>query len=406
VTSVLTVFIDGLKPDSLKYMPFINSLQEKRRIRTELGYSTTCHASMYTGVLPSKHLVWFIWKYAPGTSPFAWIGKLRADRLPDSIYCKYICYRITRLFSRHNSSFFGIPFLWNLPMRAWAYLDVAEKKFWTQSGYSEHYETIFELLGKRRIEYDIVGMPANPSESDRIMAGGNKAAQEFNPGRIKPWTYLFIGDIDPLSHLYGQDSSEVQTALKDIDAILETKYRLFQEQDRDFVFMLFSDHGHTNVTVKIDLFSFFESCGRHLNDHLYFIDSNFARFWFKADREKREVEDVLLRLGDKGFVLTADLQKKYCVDMPDNRYGDLIYYLDAPNVFDKGDVMAFGKKRNHPMTSAHGYLPGHPNSDGILVSNKPLASEPYIVLQDILPSILCLLGVPVPEHAEGRIFWK
>jgi len=61
---VLTVFVDGLKPESLEYMEFLDTFENKMRIRPELGYSNSCHASMYTGVHPNKHLKWFIWKYS------------------------------------------------------------------------------------------------------------------------------------------------------------------------------------------------------------------------------------------------------------------------------------------------------------------------------------------------------
>ena len=74
---VLTVFIDGLKPESVEeYMPFLNTFG-KRRVETDLGYSVTCHATMYSGVYPNKHLRWFLWKYSPETSPFKWIRRFK-----------------------------------------------------------------------------------------------------------------------------------------------------------------------------------------------------------------------------------------------------------------------------------------------------------------------------------------
>ena len=60
---VLTVFIDGLKPENIEHMPFLNSFSNKKKIKTEFGYSPTCYASMFTGVKPNKHLVWFTWKW-------------------------------------------------------------------------------------------------------------------------------------------------------------------------------------------------------------------------------------------------------------------------------------------------------------------------------------------------------
>ena len=38
-------------------MDFINSLANKRRVKTELGYSTTCYSSMFSGVHPNKFYI-------------------------------------------------------------------------------------------------------------------------------------------------------------------------------------------------------------------------------------------------------------------------------------------------------------------------------------------------------------
>jgi len=402
---VVTVFIDGLNPESLDYMPFLKSLKEQRRIKTDFGYSTTCHASMYTGVTPNKHHIWFIWQYSPKTSPFSWINKSALDRLPNNVYSNYAIYRASRLFARDISSFFGIPFLWNLPMRMWHYYDVAEKKLWTKPQYSEFCPTIFEILKQKNVDYDIIGLPANHAQSYKMLSNHNKEIREFIPSHIKPWTYLFIGDIDPLSHWYGQDSPRVREVLKEIDELLAKKYEMFSRQLGDFAFFLYSDHGHTRVTNQVDLYDVFSSCGKDLNNYMYFLDATFARFWFRNATERQEVQEVLFRLSDQGFILTEELQEKYAVNMPDNRFGDLIFYLDTPSVFDKGEVSAFGKKRNPPLLSAHGYSPDHTTSDGLLVSNKSIKAQQYVTLQDILPSIFKKLDVPIPQYVDGHSFW-
>ncbi len=74
---LLTIFIDGLHPDSLAQMPFLESLPHQRRIHTELGYSITCHATMYSGVRPDRHLLWFVWQRTEQGSPFKWLRPLR-----------------------------------------------------------------------------------------------------------------------------------------------------------------------------------------------------------------------------------------------------------------------------------------------------------------------------------------
>ena len=398
---VLTVFIDGLKPESIEYMPFLNTFDTKRRLRTELGYSITCHTSMYTGVYPNKHLRWFIWKYSPETSPFRWIKKYKIDSLSkNNKYIKYMCYKITRFLNRDNTAYFGVPFLWDVSMDHWHHFDVIEKKFWSEPNFLEIYPTIFEILNANNIQYEIVGMVhGRMDESSKIIEH-----HTFN--EIKPWTYLFVGDVDPLSHRYGQDSIQMQERLKKIDIILEKKYGLFEKQFDDFYFMLFSDHGHIKVKDEINIHSFFKSRGKTLNNYIHFIDANYARFWFRDESEKKEVSKILLELDDRGFVLADEHFKKYNIDMPDNRYGDLIFYLDAPYIFDHGKLVVMGKQRNTSSVSMHGYLPDHSGSDGIFISNKEVINETHIKLEDITPTILDSFGVKKSDYMDGTILWK
>lgn len=399
VKPLLTVFIDALKPESIKYMPFINSLRTKMRIKTELGYSNPSHASMYSGVYPNKHLHWFVWEYSPQTSPFRWIQRLRLDKLPHNIYTKYLCYRISRLSRRRVTSYHGIPFLWYIPIKYWHYFDVTEKKFWSEPGFLGNYPTIFDILENNGIEYQIVGMTKNASDSSKII-------EKHRFEEVKPWTYLFIGDIDALSHKYGQDSIEARKRLAEIDQILESKYRFFKTGFEDFSFMLFSDHGHIKVEGRVNLGSFFSSQARQLNDYIHLIDSNYARFWFRNEKERREVSKILSILDDKGFILSPEHLKKYNLDMLDNRYGDLIFYLDAHYIFDRGEVYALGKKRSSSDVSMHGYLPDYPNSDGVFVSNREVTNKAYISLEDITPSILYFFNIQVPDYMDGKVLWR
>ena len=398
MTHVVTAFVDGLKPESIEHMEFLNTFEYKERIRTELGYSNSCHASMYSGVYPNKHLCWFIYKYSPETSPFRWIEKLGLQKLPHNIYTKYLCYRITTSFKKVRS-FFGIPFtLWYLPMDLWHYFDVSEKKFWTDSGFLGDYPTVFEILANNGVDYEVVGLSGNLAESSKTV---NK--HELN--HIKPWTYYFIGDIDLLSHWYGQDSAETIERLKAIDTMLEEKYNEFEKKIGDFSFMLFSDHGHIRVENKVNIHSFFRDNGKTISNYIHFIDSNYARFWFRNDKERKEVEKVLSGMDGKGFILNDELLKKYHVDMLDNRYGDLIFYLDKPNIFNH-ELVVMGQKKAGFDVSMHGYLPDHSESDGVFISDRKVINDRQIRLEDVTPTILNAFNIKKPDYMDGKIIWK
>ena len=100
---LLTVFLDGIKTESLEFMPFLNSLREKRTIRTDLGYSVTCHASMYTGVYPEKHKIWFYWLKNAKNSPYRWLKESGIDKIPDNDFVKYLVYTAAKHTSSNSS---------------------------------------------------------------------------------------------------------------------------------------------------------------------------------------------------------------------------------------------------------------------------------------------------------------
>ena len=143
----------------------------------------------------------------------------------------------------------------------------------------------------------------------------------------------------------------------------------------------------------------FRRQGSELNRFIHLIESNYARFWFRNDRERAIVERILGTL-EGGFTLTNEHYQRYQLEMPDNRYGDLVFYLDAPAIFSK-TIWGFSRHQR----SMHGYLPEHPGSDGVFVSQRSLVEGTHVELVDVLPTILSSLGKPIPDYTEGRSLW-
>src|SRR5690606_11434286 len=139
---------------SLQYMPFLDSLPFKRRMRTELGYSVACHPSMYSGVHPDKHLQWFVWKYAREPSPFQWTKGLKLLDLVDNLPLRYFLHKYARQYRKNNTSWFGVPLLVNLPLKYWHYFDVAENRSWDEPGYLRQYPTVFDILRNNQLAFE------------------------------------------------------------------------------------------------------------------------------------------------------------------------------------------------------------------------------------------------------------
>jgi len=383
--SVLTVFIDALKPESVEHMEFLNSFNNKARVKTELpSYSNTCHASMYTGVYPERHKHFFIWKYSPTTSPFKVFLKLRLHKVIHDIRIKYLLYA-ARCKLRFGIVPYGYLFFARHTLDYWVNFDFETVKFWgSPDMYVGEYPTIFKILDKARVEYQVIWKPKGSL---------NKINVKSPP---YPFTYIFIGRIDPATHIYGQEHPKTREILLQIDSVIERVYLNFENiYGNDFFFLVFSDHGQTEIGERVNLYSYFESNGRDLNNYLHFLDSCYARFWFRNDKEKEEVEEVLNKLDDKGFILTENIMKKHKAKIPTD-YGELIFYLEPPYVFDVVNPKAI---------CMHGYLPDHPDLDGVCVANRKIKS-PYIKLEDITPSILQALGLEIPDYMDGEPIWR
>ena len=379
---LLTIFLDGLRFDSIECMPFLSSMPYKRKLKTLLGYSATCHATMYTGVYPEKHLLWFIWMLSPQTSPFLKIKTFLKYEGLDNLVGRLLLHKLVEPTTNINAVF-GLPRIVHLPLRYWAFMDVSEKKLWTDPGYLETYPTIFDILREEGVDFEVVGISRKFGYESEVVK-----AHKIN--KIYPWTYFFIGDVDHFSHRFGQDSEEGKKRLRTLDRLIEEKYIEFKKKVGEFNLIIFSDHGHLKVKNRIDPYKFFKKKGENLNRFIHVIDINFIRFWFRNDRERTKIEKILIDLP--GFILTDELQVKYHVKMPDNRYGDLIFYLDAPNIFSK-TIWGFSRSE----VSNHGYLPEYEESNGVFLSNFDLDEmgfkKDYVELTHILPLHLSLLGV-------------
>jgi len=390
---VLTFFFDALKPESLQFMPFLNSFAYKRRMRTELGYSVACHPSMYSGVHPDKHLQWFVWKYDPGSSPFSWARIFRYMGLLDNLPSRYFLHRYTKQFRNKNTSRFGVPLLVNLPLGYWPYFNVVEQRSWEEPGYLENYPTIFDVLRQYKMEFEIIGMLKGAGDEFIQIAG-----HEFDA--IKPWTYFFLGSVDSFSHHYGQDAPVTIERLRKLDQLVEEQYEKYQRKEAEFDVIVFSDHGHIRVERQIDIYQEFNRRGHNLNKFIHLVEANFARFWFRNDSERRVIENILSTL-ENGFILTPDHFRRYHLTMPDNRYGDLVFYLDRPAIFSK-TIWGFGRTQK----SMHGYLPDYPDSDGVFLSQREPVNEGQAELVDILPTIMDSLDLPTQDYVEGRVLWS
>lgn len=380
---VLSIFADGVRYDSLEYMPFVGSLNSVP-LKSVLGYSITCHPSMYTGVYPDKHKIAFHWvkskkKYGPYT-PLSYFPNIFPFSNPytqaalSHFYAKFF-------LKRKASPFMGYGKIFNLPMKYWNQIDINEFKYWDEDGYiNEEIKTIFELVRHNKYRYHISKLhKPNLGKLDNIVL---VHPEDFD------WVYYFVGESDHVSHEYNQHSEEGIVFLKRLDEFIKQRYNEFVDAygKEGFDLIFWSDHGHITVKKRYNLYSVFKKSGYNLNKLFHIIDSTTARFWPNNERQKNEIINVMIKITEATLLEEKDFEKNN-IAKDRNLYGDLFYYLAGGSTFTH-TIHGFGLKTK----SMHGYHPDADGNLGLFVSNMNINTE-QATLPDIFTTTINSLGI-------------
>jgi hypothetical protein len=153
-------------------------------------------------------------------------------------------------------------------------------------------------------------------------------------------------------------------------------------------------------------------------EYLYFIDIAVARFWFKTDRSRKAVQDMLNDIEKLNIFSFRDL-KVFDLLFEDERFGEIYAITDPGCIFFPHDFyqplaniyMALRYKEQRPRLfnprhrGYHGHLPDNPADEGYMILVDP-RFEPAIermALIDFAPTVLSLAGKTVAPHMQGRM---
>ena len=133
-----------------------------------------------------------------------------------------------------------------------------------------------------------------------------------------------------------------------------------------------------------------------MNKYIHLIESNYARFWFRNNKEKEIITKIINEMvKDKlGFVIDEKVKEEYHLNVNPKEHGELVFYLSAPKEF-TNTIWGFG----HSVKSGHGYEPTLPKHYGIFCTNKRISNKiTFVHLVDVLPTILKLLNIPTNDY--------
>lgn len=387
--------MDGVKYDMMQqYMPFLASLNT-RPLLSEFGYSCACHATMYTGKHIEEHNTWFIWKKGD-KSPYKWIDMVPGLKYINFLPLKLFIGKLTNKLSK-NSSYSGVPCLVNLPLKYWSMFELSDDVMWNDPRWKSNIPNIFNILKENNKQHKIIALHNKTKADDAFIESKDLDFSGLD------YVYYFIGYTDNMMHSFGE-KQESQDYLRKVDKFIESEYNRAKEINKDVTVIAFSDHGHIDIDGPLVNINNYFKGDKKVNDYIHLIESNYARFWFRNDKEKTEIEEIIKNMlkDNLGFVIDDKIKEKYYLNMNPKEQGELIFYLSPPREF-TNTIWGFG----HSVVSGHGYEPTHPKHYGIFCSNNDINEDcEFVKLIDILPTTLNSLNINKDYNLKGDCLWK
>jgi hypothetical protein len=352
------VLVDALGWALIRDRRFLDTmLPYQIGLRTVLGYSSAAIPTILTGTSPDKHRYWNLLSFDPPASPFRWLRCF--SFLPDAVL-DHRCFR--KLLKECGRRVLGLGPLFEccvsprlLPLLGW---NDCPNPF--LPGSFPGLQSIFDRLAEA--ETPFCSYSFHSLTDDQIVA---QASTDIETGKAAVF-FLYLSELDHFLHLHCQHPLRVQERLDRLAEGLRALFSAALGRDPGAHLAVFSDHGMTPVTGKIDLTSGIRSTGlKTPDDYLAVYDSTMARFWFFSDQARHQISSYLDSVAG-GSILEREELVKLGIAFDDRRYGELMFLLE-PGLLISGSGFNNGRWSPHGM---HGYHPDDPRSDGVFLSNR------------------------------------
>ncbi|RLB06069.1 MAG: hypothetical protein DRG83_01195 [Deltaproteobacteria bacterium] len=400
-TTVL-ILVDALRWDSiLKDGLFIKRLSEKGISGSLIPpFAFKPDAAFFAGLYPEEYDGGTEYWFSPETSPFKFTARVpllkMVDILPERLQLPFrlavrtyaqMVFRYKRI--RRQASPAKIPF------KYLKYFDFSMKYPPFGSEFAPK-PTIFDILRHNNKTWFFYGPPLHNVRAKSVLKRVKQLNEPFD------FVFLFIGDLDWVGHKFGPESPELEEKLLEVDRCIEEIYNIFKQKYESLNLIVFGDHGMVKVKKTLDI----EVCLRRLNlipgkDYIYFLDSTLARFWFKNEKARGVVSEMLASLKS-GRIIDKEWTVKYRIRYPHNKFGELMFWVNSgvlilPNFF-QGSTLVKGM-HGYPAEARDNHSAFIVNIDkedlGIRI-NTPLD------MVDLFPTILRLMNLEIPEGTHGR----
>ena len=395
MTKVIMIFLDAF---SSKYLtasntPFLHGIAQKgyyAHLKPMFAFQGI-GAAIFSGTSVNTNKIWCDWvinkeKSGKASKYFTYLLKF-SDLIPNDRISKDFRYVYYKIFNQD----FGTPNL--VPSNLLPRFEVKMKKKYSEKNSLGNISTIFDQLNKYNIKYYTIGVDEFHSDEHLTDLFLQNCDESFGMSLIK------LSSLDSLGHKCGPNSQIIEKELQKIDSYVEKIIESFQRSDDSTRFVIFSDHGMSSVSNQFNLLELLDKLPVKIeDDYLVFLDSTVARFWFNLPCAKKVIYDALLDLDCGNVLDDADL-KELGIDKIGDESGELFFALKEGWVF----YPDFFRRHNSPK-GMHGYA--YSNDNPILIihsknENISFKESDEVQMIDIMPTVLELLNVPIPNTCEG-----
>ena len=259
---------------------------------------------------------------------------------------------------------------YNVPFSFLKYFNLTEDEFEFNDLSRQGSNSILNIVKKKSEKtlfnsFTSLGVSSSTSDLGRL----KQVVAEFKNDDYL-FTPVYLGKIDAIGHVYGPNSSILDSELRKLDQNLEKCVSKLQEIDDSINFIFLGDHGMTKVKRTIDIQSIVNCLADNIKlkkskDYIYFLDSTLLRIWFLSDLARKQFLPLLegnSELKVAGTTLTKEISKKYSIPFNDRRYGDFTWWANE-------GVLIFPDffHNKEPYKGMHGYSPESTSTHGTCI---------------------------------------
>jgi hypothetical protein len=357
---MVVLLVDALGWELASSRPDLGAgLGHRRRLETVLGFSSGALPTLFTGRAPSEHGRFLMYRRATGgRTPFRGFGLTRW--LPARLRRSWRLGRWLRAeVSRRGVR--GYFELYDVPRELLPFFDLPERDdIFAPGGLPGG--TLWDTLEDSGLRWR--GWNWRTAEAESI-AALERAVESGGEDVL----FLYTADLDALLHREGSRGAGVRDRIGRYAALIERLEAAAARRGEALWLYLLSDHGMVDVTRTVDVPAALDALDvRWPRDYVPFLDSTFARFWWRDPAARGPVRAALERLGGGHWLDEAAL-RGWGTHFPDGAYGDDLFLCD-PGVLVLPSFMG-----REAVAAMHGYDPAHPDMAAMLWSNRPIAAD-------------------------------